>query len=108
MTMLCPQCGGGPVRVVCTEHRDNKIRRFKACTVCEHRFRTTEVIDDEGKLYPLQPNACPIKLTAQKVSELRKLHRDEGLSYHQLAKKYDITVRHAEQICKRNRWKHVL
>ena len=83
------------------------MRRYKACTVCELRFRTTEQIDDEGEHFPLRERKIGSKLTPQKVSELRRLKREDQVSYDELARRYGITKNYAVKIVNRHVWKHI-
>ncbi len=47
------------------------------------------------------------KLTAQDVSELRRLHIQEGVSYSRLARKFGITFGSVGKIIRRERWSHI-
>lgn len=105
--MKCPNCGGGPVRVICTEHRGQKTRRFKTCSACKHAFRTTELLDNKGRYYPLQQGCIQLKLSDEQVAELRELRSKEKLTYAQLAVMFDISLGHAKRLCLHKRRRNV-
>lgn len=42
--MTCPYCGGRPVRVLDTVHRETYTRRRRECAACGARFWTRERI----------------------------------------------------------------
>lgn len=46
--MICPRCGEG--RAVVKDTRDaecGKVKRFRKCDKCGHRFHTYEIAEDE-------------------------------------------------------------
>ena len=85
--MDCPECGA-ITRVTCLERHPNgyRIRRFRRCTSCGHKFRTTqscEKLDNDGRIWnqdqsrrnamkgELSPSAI---LTEQDVIKIRSLY----------------------------------
>ena len=47
------------------------------------------------------------KLTGREVRTIRKVHKENGLSYSQLARWYDVTVSTIYKIIKRITWKEL-
>ena len=47
------------------------------------------------------------KLTAEQITEMRRLRDETGLAYAKIARRYEVSVSTAFQICKRQLWSHI-
>ena len=118
--MDCPKCGA-TTRVTCLERHPNgyRIRRFRRCTSCGHKFRTTqscEKVDNDGRIWnqdqsrrnamqgELSPSAI---LTEQDVVRIRTLYAAGDTSYNALARETGMCKTTIQKIVERKTWRHV-
>ena len=118
--MDCPECGA-ETRVTCLERHPNgyRIRRFRRCTSCGLKFRTTqscEKLDNDGRIWnqdqsrrdamkgERSPSAI---LTEQDVIKIRSLYAAGDTSYNALARETGMSKATIQKIVLRKTWRHV-
>ena len=93
-----------------------RIRRFRACTSCGHRFRTTqtaEKLDDDAKSWNFAKTrargeaAGGAVFTESDIIKMRTMYSSGNFSHRQLAKIYGCTKTNVYHILNRNSWAHV-
>ena len=119
--MDCPKCGGVS-RVTAITHKKSthvgydKIRRYRRCTSCGHKFRTTqsqERLDTYGTLYRKErphfqgTKHALAKLDEQKVLEIRDWHKDGNVTYQQIADRFGVDRNSIRKAVLRITWAHV-
>jgi transcriptional regulator NrdR family protein len=119
--MNCPQCGGES-RVTAVDHKKSthpghdKIRRYRRCTCCGHKFRTTQAqerLDTYGTLYRKErphfqgTNHGLAKLDEAKVQEIRAWYKDGNVTYQQIANRFGVGKHAIRKVVLRLTWAHV-
>ena len=119
--MNCPQCNSES-RVIAIDHKKSthaghdKIRRYRRCTVCNHRFRTTqpqERLDTYGTLYRKErphfqgTNHAQAKLDEDKVLEIRDWHKSGQVTYKEIADVFGVDKNCIRKVVLRQTWAHV-
>jgi len=117
--MNCPKCYAQKkqTRVVCTDHRMYVTRRYHKCLSCDHHWRTSEVLDNDGVHWGTppkrnhggfntgekHPNAI---LFDSNVIQIRTAWA-EGKTQRELSKMYSVSEGCIHDIVKRKTWKHI-
>ena len=114
--MNCPECGE-PTRVSNTEVNESglRIRRFRTCSSCGYRFRTTQTVeklDNDGHLWHFaktrrgELNGRNI-FTVDDVRRMRKMYATKEYTQNQLAKIFGCNQTNVSSIVRRTTWAHV-
>lgn len=119
--MNCPECGG-QTRVSNTEvqkrsnRSDVRIRRFRTCTSCAYKFRTTqtaEKLDNDAKSWNFAKTrargeaAGGAVFTESDIIKMRAMYSSGNYSHSQLATIYGCTKTNVSNIIHRRSWAHV-
>ena len=111
--MKCPKCFSAKTKVTCTEHTENRTKRYCRCLTCSHRFRTFETYQyficrgnnpNSRRIGELNNHAV---LTKEDVKEMRKLNEVSKWDIHKLVKRYGMTKGHIYKIINYRAWKHL-
>lgn len=116
--MNCPKCytSKKQTRVVSTDHGDYMTRRYYRCLECNHQWRSSEVLDNEGVHWNPPPkrkhggfntgekhyNAI---LFESNVIDIRR-EWAEGKTQRDISKLYGVSEGCIHDIVKRKTWKN--
>ena len=108
--MDCPKCSSSSRVISINKKKPGEIRRYRKCTVCDHKFVTTqgpeEIAQRKQVLYrkgEKQPNS---KLTDDTVREMRALAAG-GASSFDCAFAFDVAQTTAYRAIVGLSWRHV-
>jgi len=74
--MKCLKCGGSKLRVLDKRQSLDRIRRRRACLVCNHRFSTIEVHIDDGELRKHKHERVGKILFESSLARVRKVMKE--------------------------------
>ena len=116
LDVACPECDSGNTVVYAVKRNEEntKVRRYRRCKSCGHRFRTTqfaERYDDAGFFWDKQMGCLGVKngnsvFTPENIMQMRVEHA-EGMSTSALSKIYGCNQKTVWDIVNRKTWKHI-
>lgn len=110
--MRCPKCFSKQTRVTCTEHYENKTKRYCRCLDCQIRYSTIETYTKQFQPITLHPRQikrgeeCHLSvLTENNVRQIRLLAKEK--TYAVIAKDFGIHKDTVYKIVNFKSWDHV-
>lgn len=108
--MYCPKCSSSSRVISINKKKPGEIRRYRKCTVCDHKFVTTqgpeEIAQRKQVLYRKGEEHPNSKLTNDTVREMRALAAT-GVSSFECGLIWDVSQKVAWNAIVGRTWKHV-
>jgi len=122
VAVRCPECGAIDTKVTSIKwnEKGTRVRRYRKCNECGHKFRTTqarELVDNCGRLFKATALAPPDPLfgednqnavfTERNIRDMRMEYASGKFSQRALAQKYGVHQSTVCDIVNRKTWAHV-